>query len=82
MKAWLERHPRLHLHFTPTSCSWLNLVERWSAELTNKRLRRGDFHNMVELIAAIQQYLIHANQQPKPFIWTASAQSILDKVNR
>lgn len=82
VKTWLERHPRFHLHFTPTSCSWLNLVERWFAELTNKRLRRGDFHNVAELIAAIQQYLTHANQQPKPFIWTASAESILDKVNR
>jgi transposase len=82
VKTWLERHRRFHLHFTPTRCSWLNLVERWFAELTNKRLRRGDFHNVAELIAAIQQYLTHTNQQPKPFIWTASAESILDKVDR
>jgi len=82
VKTWLERHPRFHLHFTPTSCSWLNLIERWFAELTNKRLRRGDFHNVAELIGAIQEYLTHTNQQPKPFVWTASAQSILDKVQR
>ena len=82
VETWLERHPRFHLHFTPTSCSWLNLVERWFAELTTKRLRRGDFHNVAELIAALQQYLAHSNQQPQPFIWTASAESILDKIER
>lgn len=82
VKSWLERHPRFHLHFTPTSCSWLNLVERWFAELTNKRLRRGDFHNVAELIAASREYLAHSNEQPQPLIWTASAESILDKVER
>jgi transposase len=82
VKSWLERYPRFHLHFTPTGASWLNLVERWFAELTNKRLRRGDFRNVAELIAAIQDYLTSTNEQPTPFIWTASAESILDKVNR
>ena len=82
VKRWLERHPRFHLHFTPTGCSWLNLVERWFAEITRKRIRRGDFHNVAELIAAIKQYLDHHNEQPKPFIWSASAESILAKVAR
>jgi transposase len=82
VKRWLERHPRFHLHFTPTGCSWLNLVERWFAELTRKRIRRGDFHNVAELIAAIMQYLHHHNEQPKPFIWSASADAILAKVAR
>jgi len=82
VKTWLERHPRFHLHFTPTSCSWLNLVERWFAELTRKRLRRGDFHNVAELIDAIRQYLDNHNEQPTPFIWTASAEAILVKVAR
>ena len=82
VKAWAARHPRFHLHFTPTSCSWLNLVERWFAELTTKRIRRGDFCSVAELIAAIRDYLAHTNQQPTPFIWTASVESILAKVNR
>ena len=82
VKTWLARHPRFHLHFTPTSCSWLNLVERWFAELTRKRLRRGDLHNVAELITAIRQYLDHHNEQPTPFVWTASAEAILVKVAR
>lgn len=82
VKAWVARHPRFHLHFTPTSCSWLNLVERWFAELTNKRIRRGDFRSVAQLIAAIEDYLTHSNQQPKPFTWTASVESIMAKVNR
>ncbi len=80
VKSWLEQHARFHLHFTPSSCSWLNLVERWFAELTRKRIRRGDFHNVADLIAAIKQYLDHHNEQPTPFIWTASAETILAKV--
>jgi len=80
--AWLERHPRFHLHFTPTSCSWLNLVERWFADLTRKRIRRGDFHSVAELTAAIKHYLDHHNEQPKPFVWTASAESVMAKVAR
>jgi transposase len=79
---WLNKHPRFHLHFTPTGCSWLNLVECWFSELTRKRIRRGDFHSVAELVAAIQDYLAHHNQQPKPFIWTASADTILAKVAR
>jgi len=82
VKAWVAKHPRFHLHFTPTSCSWLNLVERWFGELTNKRIRRGDFYSVAELIAAIRDYLTQHNQQPKPLIWTASAESILAKLNR
>ena len=80
--AWLKRHPRFHLHFTPTSCSWLNLVERWFAELTRKQLRRGDFHNVAQLVAAIKQYLQRHNEDPISFIWTASAEAILSKVAR
>lgn len=80
--TWLARHPRFHLHFTPTSCSWLNLVERWFAELSRKQLRRGDFHNVSELITAIRHYLDCCNEQPTPFIWTASAEAILAKVAR
>jgi transposase len=82
VKAWLARHPRFHLHFTPTSCSWLNLVERWFAEITRKRIRRGDFHNVAELIEAIRQYLEDHNEQPTPFTWTASAEAILQKIAR
>ncbi len=82
VKAWLARHPRFHLHFTPTSCSWLNLVERWFAELTRKQLRRGDFHNVAELIATIQHYLDRCHEQPTPLIWTASAEAILAKIAR
>lgn len=79
---WLDKHPRFHLHFTPTGCSWLNLVECWFSELTRKRIRRGDFHSVAELVAAIRDYLAHHNQQPEPFIWTASAETILAKVAR
>jgi len=82
VKAWVAKHPRFQLHFTPTSCSWLNLVERWFAQLANKRIRRGDFRSVAQLIAAIEDYLAHSNQQPKPFVWTASVESILAKVNR
>ena len=80
VKRWLERHPRFHFHFTPTSSSWLNLVERWFRELTDQRIRRGTFRSVPELIAAIDQYIAENNKLPKPFIWTASAQSILVKV--
>ena len=80
--AWLERHPRFHLHFTPTSSSWLNLVERWFRELTDKAIRRGVFHSVPDLIAAIDQFLAAHNHDPKPFVWTASIDAILDKVGR
>ncbi len=80
VKAWLRRHPRFHLHFTPTSSSWLNMVERWFRELTDKRIRRGSFRTVRELIAAIREYLDNHNQNPRVFTWTASAESILAKV--
>lgn len=82
VKAWLARHPRFHLHFTPTSSSWLNLVERWFAKLTDKRIRRGSFHSVDELVAAIREYLDENNRQPKPFIWTAKVEDIIAKVSR
>jgi transposase len=82
VKAWLANHPRFHLHFTPTSSSWLNLVERWFRGLTDKAIRRGVFRSVPELIAAIEQYLQAHNDDPKPFVWTATAESILQKVRR
>ena len=82
VKAWLAKHPRFHMHFTPTSSSWLNLVERWFRELTDKALRRGVFHSVPDLIAKIEQYLAAHNDQPRPFIWTATADEILAKVAR
>lgn len=82
VERWLARHPRFHLHFTPTGSSWLNLVERWFRELTDKRIRRGAFHSVPELIQAIQEFLDVHNRNPKPFLWTASAQSILEKLKR
>ena len=82
VQAWLARHPRFHLHFTPTSSSWLNLVERWFRELTDKALRRGVFHSVPDLIEAIEAYLEANNADPKPFVWTATAEEILAKVAR
>src|SRR5664280_1488818 len=80
--AWLAKHPRFHLHFTPTSSSWLNLVERWFRDITDKAIRRGVFPSVPDLIAAIEDYLRVNNADPKPFMWTASAESILEKVRR
>ena len=82
VQRWLARHKRFHLHFTPTSSSWLNLVERWFRELTDKALRRGSFNSVPDLIAAIQDYLAAHNDDPKSFKWTATADSILEKVRR
>jgi transposase/transposase-like protein len=82
VKAWLAKHPRFHMHFTPTSSSWLNLVERWFRELTDKALRRGVFHSVPDLIATIEDYLTAHNEDPKPFVWTATAEDILAKVAR
>jgi transposase len=82
VRRWLARHRRFHLHFTPTSSSWLNLVERWFRELTTRRLRRGVFQSVPDLIAAIEQYICLHNADPKPFIWTASAEKILAKVSK
>jgi transposase len=82
VRTWLDKHPRFRLHFTPTSSSWLNLVERWFRELTDKALRRGVFHSVPDLIAKIEDYLAAHNNDPKPFVWTATAQDILAKVAR
>lgn len=82
VKRWLKRHPRFHLHFIPTSSSWLNLVERWFGEITRKRIRRGSFTSVRELIEAIDLYLNEHNQNPKKFVWTKDANTILAKVSR
>ena len=82
VQQWLAKHPRFHLHFTPTSSSWLNLVERWFREITDKRIRRGVFHSVADLIAAIEDYIAGHNAHPKPFVWTKSAEAILEKVGR
>jgi transposase len=78
--SWLLRHPRFHLHFIPTSSSWVNMVERWFRDITDKRIRRGSFRNVPELIAAIKEYLDNHNQNPRIFTWTASVERILAKV--
>jgi transposase len=82
VKKWLAKHPRFHLHFTPTSSSWLNLAERWFGKLTDKAIRRGVFHSVPELITAIETYLAANNNNPEPFLWTATAEQILSKVQR
>lgn len=82
VRAWLAEHPRFHLHFTPTSCSWANMVERFFAELTRKRLRRGSFGSVPELVAAIEEYLAHHNAHPKPLVWTAPVERIMDRLSR
>jgi transposase len=82
VKSWLRRHPRFHLHFIPTSSSWVNMVERWFREITDKRIRRGIFRNVPELITAIQTFLENHNQNPRIFTWTASVESILTKVSK
>jgi transposase len=80
--AWLERHPRWTFHFTPTSASWLNAVEGFFAKLTKRRLRRGVFGSLVELQAAINRFLAETNRDPRPFVWTAKPEHILEKVRR
>ncbi len=80
--AWLDKHPRFHMHFTPTSASWLNLVERWFREITDKRIRRGVFTSVDSLVASIMEYLEANNADPKPFVWTASVENIISKVKR
>ena len=82
VEAWLKRHPRFHLHFTPTSSSWMNLIERWFREITDKRIRRGAFRSVRELRKAIMEYIDYHNASPKPFVWTAPAERILEKVRR
>ena len=82
VKAWLKAHPRFHFHFTPTSCSWANLVERWFSAITTQRIRRGSFRSVEELEAAIYDYIEHYNTAPKPYIWTATLEGIVRKINR
>jgi transposase len=82
VKEWLENHPRFSVHFTPTSASWLNMVERFFRDITTERLKRGVFRSVPELVAAIKGYIAVHNNDPKPFVWTAKAQDILQKVIR
>lgn len=82
VKAWQKRNPRFHFHFTPTSASWLNMIERFFRDITDKAIRRGVFHNVPDLITAIENYIESHNSDPKPFIWTATAADILEKVKR
>jgi transposase len=82
VQAWLGKHPRFHIHFTPTSASWLNMVERFFRSISIDRLERGIFRSVPELIAAIEEYISMHNQNPKPFVWTAKANDILQKVIR
>ena len=82
VQAWLKKHPRFVTHFVPTSSSWLNLVERWFGELTSKRIRRGVFLSVPDLIAAIEEFMASWNNNPKPFVWKATVQSIVEKLQR
>jgi transposase len=82
VKRWLKRHARFNVHFIPTSSSWLNTVERWFAELTGKAVRRGSFASVPDLIAAIEEFIAEWNRDPKPFVWRARAEDILEKIER
>ena len=82
VQSWLKRHPRFHMHFTPTSASWLNMVERFFRDLTDKCIRRGVFHSVKELVTTIMVSVEQHHKEPKPFIWTAKASDILEKVKR
>ena len=82
VKAWLVKHPRFHMHFTPTSASWLNMVERFFRDLSENQLRRAAFRSVPDLVSTIEQYIVKHNRDPKPFIWTAKASDILAKVTR
>jgi transposase len=82
VQSWLKRHPRFVPHFVPTSSSWLNLVERWFGELTSKRIRRGSFVSVEDLKKAIEEFLAAWNENPKPFVWTATVESIVEKLSR
>jgi transposase len=82
VQSWLKRHQRFHLHFIPTSSSWLNMVERWFREITDKRIRRGSFKNVPDLIAAIRHYIETHNQNPRVFVWSASAEKIMAKISK
>ena len=82
IRNWFAKRPRFHVHFTPTYGSWLNLVERWFAEITNKRIRRGIFRSVKELESAIREYIDVHNEDPKPFVWTRTADQILASIAR
>lgn len=82
VQRWLSRHPRFILHFIPTASSWVNMVERWFAEITSKRIRRASFRNVKDLITAINNYIEAHNQNPQVFVWTASVQSIMTKISK
>ena len=82
VQRWLKKHPRFHMHFIPTSSSWLNLVERWFREITDRRIRRGVFKSVEQLIKAIMDYIEQHNADPQPFVWTAKAEDILAKVSK
>jgi transposase len=82
VRDWLQRHPRFVSHFVPTSSSWLNLIERWFAELTTKRVRRDSFHSVHDLEKAITEFLAVWNEHPQPFVWTATVESIKEKLSR
>jgi transposase len=82
VKAWLGRHPRFVFHFTPTSCAWLNVVEGFFSRLTRRRLKRGVFHSIVDLQAAINRFLAKTNADPKPFVWTAHPERVITAVRR
>ena len=82
VRAWLKRHPRFVCHFVPTSSSWLNLIERWFGQLTSKRIRRDSFLSVDDLIAAINEFLATWNEKPRPFVWTATVESIVAKLGR
>ena len=80
IKAWLLRHPRFHLHFIPTSSSWLNLVERWFGEVTTRKIRRGAHRSVAELEADINSWIMHWNANPRPFVWVKTAEQILESI--
>ena len=80
IQRWLQRHPRFTLHFTPAYSSWMNLVERWFAELTSKWLRRGTHHSVPDLIRSVEMWVASWNENPRPFIWHKSADQILDNL--
>ena len=82
VQRWLKRHKRFHMHFTPTSSSWLNLIERWFRDITERRIRRGVFKSVAQLEQAICEYIDHHNAHPQGFVWTAKADAILEKVRR
>jgi transposase len=82
VQRWLKRHPRFHIHFIPTSSSWLNMVERWFREITDKRIRREAFPSVGRLIETIEDYIVKHNENPKAFVWTAKVEDILAKIER